>query len=55
MKVNTKIRIAIDIRDLQIAASGTKIFLENLVTEFKKNEREFDFFYLNCLSNILSI
>lgn len=47
MKVNMKIRVAIDIRDLQIAASGTKIFLENLVTEFKKNETEFDFFYLN--------
>ena len=46
MKVNSKIRVAIDIRDLQIAATGTRVFLENLLIEFQKNEDTFEFFYL---------
>lgn len=47
MKAKSKIRVAVDIRDLQIAATGTRVFLENLVIEFNKREAEFDFFYLN--------
>ena len=46
MKVNSKIRVVVDIRDLQIAATGTRVFLENLIAEFKQQEEEFVFFYL---------
>ncbi len=46
MKVNSKIRVVVDTRDLQIAATGTRVFLENLITEFKQQEEGFIFFYL---------
>ena len=41
------IRVAVDIRDLQIAASGTRTFLEELIKEFNQTEKEFSFIYLD--------
>lgn len=37
--------IGIDTRDLQIAATGTKTFLESLCTEFKKEHAGFQFYF----------
>lgn len=39
-------RIAVDIRDLNIAQTGTKTFLEGLCAEFKKPNPEFEFHFL---------
>ena len=36
-----------DVRDLQIAASGTKTFLESLTQEFKKAPDQFQFYFLD--------
>jgi glycosyltransferase involved in cell wall biosynthesis len=37
------IKVAIDIRDLQIAASGSRSYLESLLHEFKKGKNGFEF------------
>ncbi|MFN5422038.1 MAG: glycosyltransferase family 4 protein [bacterium] len=41
------IRVVVDIRDLQIAASGTRTFLTELITEFNKADHQFIFLYLD--------
>jgi glycosyltransferase involved in cell wall biosynthesis len=45
MNRNT-IKVAIDIRDLQIAASGSRSYLESLLYEFKKGKFGFEFYYI---------
>lgn len=45
--MNKIISVGIDIRDLQIAATGTRTFLENICLEFGKGNSEFKFYYFN--------
>jgi glycosyltransferase involved in cell wall biosynthesis len=44
---NKLIKVAIDIRDLQIAASGARTYLESLIIEFKKEHAGFRFYFLD--------
>ena len=45
---NTTIKVAVDVRDLQIAASGARSYLESLVIEFKKEHAECSFYFLDA-------
>jgi glycosyltransferase involved in cell wall biosynthesis len=45
---NTPIKVAVDIRDLQIAASGARSYLESLVIEFKKEHAGCSFYFLDA-------
>lgn len=42
-----KIKVAVDVRDLKVAASGARSYLESLIIEFKKPNEEFDFYFLD--------
>ena len=44
---NELIKVAIDIRDLQIAASGARTYLESLIIEFKKEHPGFKFYFFD--------
>ena len=44
---NKLIKVAIDIRDLQIAASGARTYLESLIIEFKKEHPGFKFYFFD--------
>jgi glycosyltransferase involved in cell wall biosynthesis len=44
---NTPIKVAVDIRDLQIAASGARSYLQSLVIELKKEHPGFIFYFLD--------
>jgi glycosyltransferase involved in cell wall biosynthesis len=44
---NKLIKVAIDIRDLQIAASGARTYLESLIIEFKKEHSGFKFYFFD--------
>jgi len=41
------IKVAVDIRDLQIAASGARSYLQSLIIEFKKEHPGFIFYFLD--------
>ena len=41
-----KIKVAVDTRDLQIAASGARSYLESVISEFKKSNTDFTFYFL---------
>lgn len=41
------IRVAVDIRDLQISVSGARVFLEEVMKEFKRSNQNFTFFFLD--------
>ena len=41
------IKVAVDVRDLQIAASGARSYLESLIIEFKKEHAGFRFYFLD--------
>jgi glycosyltransferase involved in cell wall biosynthesis len=45
---NTPIKVAVDVRDLQIAASGARSYLESLVIEFKKEHAGCSFYFLDA-------
>ena len=45
---NTPIKVAVDIRDLQISASGARSYLQSLVIELKKEHPGFIFFFLDA-------
>jgi glycosyltransferase involved in cell wall biosynthesis len=45
---NRPIKVAVDIRDLQIAASGARSYLESLIIEFKKEHPGFVFYFLDA-------
>ena len=45
---NTTIKVAVDVRDLQIAASGARSYLESLVIEFKKEHAGCSFYFLDA-------
>jgi glycosyltransferase involved in cell wall biosynthesis len=45
---NRSIKVAVDIRDLQIAASGARSYLESLIIEFKKEHPGFVFYFLDA-------
>jgi glycosyltransferase involved in cell wall biosynthesis len=45
---NELIKIAVDMRDLQIAASGARSYLESLAIEFKKEHTGFRFYFLDA-------
>ena len=45
---NTPIKVAVDMRDLQIAASGARSYLESLIIEFKKEHPGFIFYFLDA-------
>jgi len=45
---NTPIKVAVDIRDLQIAASGARSYLQSLVIELKKEHPGFIFYFLDA-------
>ena len=45
--MNRKIIVGIDIRDLQIAVTGTKTFLEGICNEFRKEHAGFQFYFFN--------
>lgn len=42
------IKVAVDMRDLQIAASGARSYLESLAIEFKKEHTGFRFYFLDA-------
>ncbi len=42
------IKVAVDVRDLQIAASGARSYLESLIIEFKKEHPGFVFYFLDA-------
>jgi len=41
---NTPIKVAVDVRDLQISASGARSYLQSLVIELKKEHPSFIFY-----------
>jgi len=45
---NTPIKVAVDVRDLQIAASGARSYLQSLVIELKKEHPGFIFYFLDA-------
>ena len=45
---NTPIKVAVDIRDLQISASGARSYLQSLVIELKKEHPGFIFYFLDA-------
>ena len=45
---NKSIKVAIDIRDLQIAASGARSYLESLIIEFNKEHTGYKFYFLDA-------
>jgi len=45
---NRPIKVAVDIRDLQIAASGARSYLQSLVIELKKEHPGFIFYFLDA-------
>ena len=42
------IKVAVDVRDLQIAASGARSYLESVIIEFKKEHPGFAFYFLDA-------
>ena len=42
------IKVAVDVRDLQISASGARSYLESVIIEFKKEHPCFDFYFLDA-------
>ena len=42
------IKVAVDVRDLQISASGARSYLESVIIEFKKQHPGFDFYFLDA-------
>ena len=42
------IKVAVDVRDLQISASGARSYLESLIIEFKKEHPGFAFYFLDA-------
>lgn len=50
--LNKHIRVAVDIRDLQISASGTRIFLKELTKEFQNTDRNFSFYFLDSSTKV---
>jgi glycosyltransferase involved in cell wall biosynthesis len=45
---NTPIKVAVDVRDLQISASGARSYLQSLVIELKKEHPGFIFYFLDA-------
>jgi glycosyltransferase involved in cell wall biosynthesis len=45
---NTPIKVAVDVRDLQISASGARSYLQSLVIELKKEHPGFVFYFLDA-------
>jgi glycosyltransferase involved in cell wall biosynthesis len=45
---NKPIKVAVDVRDLQIAASGARSYLQSLVIELKKEHPGFIFYFLDA-------
>ena len=41
------IKVAVDVRDLQISASGARSYLESVIIEFKKEHPGFAFYFLD--------
>ena len=41
------IKVAVDVRDLQISVSGARSYLESVIIEFKKEHPGFDFYFLD--------
>ena len=39
------IKVAVDVRDLQISASGARSYLESVIIEFKKEHPGFAFYF----------
>ena len=42
------IKVAVDVRDLQISASGVRSYLESVIIEFKKEHPGFIFYFLDA-------
>ncbi len=42
------IKVAVDVRDLQISASGARSYLQSLVIELKKEHPGFTFYFLDA-------
>jgi len=42
------IKVAVDVRDLQISASGARSYLESVIIEFKKDHPGFAFYFLDA-------
>ena len=45
------IKVAVDVRDLQISASGARSYLESVIIEFKKEHTGFAFYFLDAKTN----
>lgn len=45
------IKVAVDLRDLQISASGARSYLESVIIEFKKEHPGFAFYFLDAKTN----
>ena len=45
------IKVAVDVRDLQISASGARSYLESVIIEFKKEHLGFAFYFLDATTN----
>ena len=45
------IKVAVDVRDLQISASGARSYLESVIIEFKKEHPGFAFYFLDAKTN----
>ena len=45
------IKVAVDVRDLQISASGARSYLESVIIEFKKEHPGFAFYFLDATTN----
>ena len=45
------IKVAVDVRDLQISASGARSYLESVIIEFKKEHPGFVFYFLDAKTN----
>ena len=45
------IKVAVDVRDLQISASGARSYLESVIIEFKKQYPGFAFYFLDAKTN----
>lgn len=46
------IKVAVDVRDLQISASGARSYLESVIIEFKKEHPGFAFYFLDAKTKV---
>lgn len=46
--MTSKLVVCIDIRDLRIAKTGTKTYLEEVCKELRKGKEDFTFFFIDC-------